>query len=291
MSAPVHPERSPVTAKTVVAKKARGEKLVMVTAYDATFAALFDAAPVDMLLVGDSLGMVIQGHKNTLPVTLDHVIYHTQCVARGAKRAQIVGDMPFMSYQVSPEQALVSAGRLVQEGGAHAVKLEGGQEVGEHVRRIVRAGIPVQGHVGLTPQSVHQMGGFRVQGKDADSARRILEDAQILEEAGCYSVVLEGIPAELAREITASLAIPTIGIGAGPACDGQVLVSYDLLGLNPHFKPKFVKQYASVHETVLAATTAFAEEVQAGTFPGPEHSFHGDLRVVQEPVRLYGGRQ
>jgi 3-methyl-2-oxobutanoate hydroxymethyltransferase len=275
---------SPVTVTSIVAKKSRGEKLVMVTAYDATMAALFDAAPVDMLLVGDSLGMVIQGHKNTLPVTLEHVIYHTQAVSRGARRAQVIGDLPFMSYQVSPEQAVVSAGRLVQEGGAHAVKLEGGREVVPHIERIVRAGIPVMGHVGLTPQSVHQMGGFRVQGKDAESARRIFDDALALEQAGCYAIVLEGIPAELAAEITQALHIPTIGIGAGAQCDGQVLVSYDLLGLNPAFKPKFVKNFATLHENITAAVTAFADEVKGGTFPGPEHSFHGDLRVVN----LYG---
>ncbi len=280
---------SSVTSVSLSQKKARGEKIIMITAYDATFAALFDQAGADVLLIGDSLGMVVQGHQNTLPVTLEHVIYHSAAVARGARRAHLVGDMPFMSYQVSPEQAVASAGRLVQEGFVHAVKLEGGRAVVPQVERIVSAGIPVMGHVGLTPQSVHAMGGFRVQGKDQGSARRLLEEARALEDAGCYAVVLEGIPADVAHEITAALEIPTIGIGAGPHCDGQVLVCYDLLGLNPSFKPKFVKQYATLHESVTQAVQGFAREVAAGTFPGEEHSFKGDgLRVVGD-ARVYGG--
>jgi 3-methyl-2-oxobutanoate hydroxymethyltransferase len=279
---------APVTAVSLQLHKSRGEKIVMITAYDATFAALFDQAGTDVLLVGDSLGMVVQGHPNTLPVTLEHIIYHTAAVSRGAKRAHIVADMPFMSYQVSPEQAVISAGRLVQEGFAHAVKLEGGATVVPQIERIVAAGIPVMGHIGLTPQSVHQMGGFKVQGKDQSSARRILDDAQALQRAGCYAIVLEGIPADLAHEITTTLDIPTIGIGAGVHCDGQVLVSHDLLGLNPSFKPKFVKPYASLHETVTAAVQTYAREVREGAFPTLEHSFRGDgLRVVAE--RIYGG--
>jgi 3-methyl-2-oxobutanoate hydroxymethyltransferase len=278
----------PVTAVSLAHKKRKGEKIVMITAYDATFAALFERAGVDVLLVGDSLGMVVQGHSTTLPVKLEHVIYHTAAVARVARHAHVVGDMPFMSYQISPEQAVESAGRLVQEGGAHAIKLEGGAEIVPQIQRIVAAGIPVMGHIGLTPQAVHRMGGFKVQGKDAGSARRLLEHAQALQEAGCYSLVLEGMPAELARQITLALTIPTIGIGAGAGCDGQVLVCYDLLGLNPDFQPKFVKAYARLHEQVTAAVTAYSAEVQAGTFPTEEHSFHGDLRLVNGEGPAYG---
>jgi len=279
------PTPSPVTALTFAAKKARGEKIVVVTAYDATFAALFDRAPVDALLVGDSLGMVIQGHANTLPVELEHVVYHTAAVSRAAKRAHVIADMPFMSYQISPEEALRSAGRLVQAGGAHAVKLEGGQEMAAQVSKIVAAGIPVMGHLGLTPQSIHRLGGFRVQGKDHAAAERLLDDARALERAGCYALVLESIPAELAATITRALAIPTIGIGAGPECDGQVLVCYDLLGLNPAFQPKFVKVYATLHEQVSAALTAFANDVKAGTFPGPEHCFHAPVRPQRDAAK------
>jgi len=278
----------PVTAVTLANKKRKGEKIVMVTAYDATFAALFERAGVDVLLVGDSLGMVVQGHQTTLPVKLEHVIYHTAAVARVARRAHVVGDMPFMSYQVSPEQAVESAGRLVQEGGAHGIKLEGGAEVVPQIERIVGAGIPVMGHIGLTPQSVHRMGGFKVQGKDAGSARRLVDHAQALQQAGCYSIVLEGMPAELAQQITETLTIPTIGIGAGAGCDGQVLVCYDLLGLNPDFQPKFVKAFAHLHEQVTEAVKTYAAEVQAGTFPAEEHSFHGDLRVVLGDGASYG---
>ncbi len=280
-------QQSPLTSVGVIQKKARGEKLVMVTAYDATFAALFDSE-VDMLLVGDSLGMVIQGHKNTLPVTLEHVIYHTAAVCRGAKRAQVIGDMPFMSYQVSPEQAVISAGRLVQEGGAHAVKLEGGRTVVAQVERIVAAGIPVMGHIGLTPQSVHALGGFRVQGKDAASAHRLLEDACALEAAGCYALVLECVPAEVAQQISAAIHIPTIGIGAGPHCDGQVLVGYDLLGMNPSFRPKFVKAYDALHERISAAARAFASEVREGHFPEDAHSFSAQS-FVGGPLRVVAG--
>lgn len=264
-----------VTLPYLRAAKERGEKLVMVTAYDATFARILDDAGIDMLLVGDSLGMVIQGQGNTLPVTLGHMVYHTQCVSRGARRAQVIGDMPFMSYQLSPEQALESAGRLMQEGGAHAVKLEGGSVVVPQVEKIVGAGIPVMGHIGLTPQSVHALGGFKVQGREHDAALRLVEAARALEDAGCYALVLEGIPAELAGEITRALTIPTIGIGAGPECDGQVLVCYDLLGMNPDFTPKFLKRYESLHGRVTAAAEQFAAEVRGGAFPEKRHSFAG----------------
>jgi 3-methyl-2-oxobutanoate hydroxymethyltransferase len=285
-----------ITTTELRARKARGERIVMVTAYDATFAALLDRTDVDVLLVGDSLGMVIQGHENTLPVTLEHMIYHTAAVSRAARRAHVVADMPFMSYQVSAQKAVEAAGRLMQEGGAHAVKLEGGEAVAAQVERIVQVGIPVMGHIGLTPQSVHAMGGFKVQGKNAETARRLLNDARALEQAGCYGLVLEGIPAQLAHDITASIDIPTIGIGAGAGCDGQVLVCYDLLGMNPSFKPKFVKQYAVLHEQIDAAIRTFSDEVRAGTFPAEEHSFKSKtLRLVtnddpeeDEQDKVYG---
>src|SRR5690606_25407453 len=219
---------SKVTIHTLRQMKQRGERIAMLTCYDATFARLLDESHVDILLVGDSLGMVIQGQETTLPVTLDEVIYHTRAVVRGARRAHVVGDMPFMSYQTSIEAGLAAAGRLVKEGGAHSVKLEGGAQHAELIARLVASGIPVMGHIGLTPQSFHQMGGFKIQGREAGGAERLLEDARALEQAGAYAVVLEGIPAEIAERITAELSIPTIGIGAGVGCDGQVLVVYDL---------------------------------------------------------------
>jgi 3-methyl-2-oxobutanoate hydroxymethyltransferase len=272
----------PITALDIRARKG-GDKIVMVTAYDATFAALLDQAGVDILLVGDSLGMVVQGHPNTLPVTLDHVIYHTAAVARGARHAQVVADLPFMTYQVAPEQALLSAGRLVQEGGAHAVKLEGGERVAAQIEKIVAAGIPVMGHVGLTPQSVHELGGFKVQGRDPTGARQLVDDARAVERAGAFALVLEGMPAEVAAEISGAVGIPTIGIGAGPACDGQVLVCYDMLGMNPAFKPRFLKTYADLHGTVSAAARAFADEVRRGAFPAAEHTVHAaPLRLVRD---------
>ncbi len=280
-----------VTTSELRARKGH-EKIVMVTAYDATFAAILDGAGADILLVGDSLGMVVQGHANTLPVTLDQMIYHTAAVARGARRAQVVGDLPFMSYQISPEQALASAGRLMQEGGAGAVKLEGGAKVAPQIEAIVNAGIPVMGHIGLTPQSVHEIGGFKVQGKDAAAARAILADARALEAAGCYGLVLESIPAELAHDITRSVHIPTIGIGAGPACDGQVLVCYDLLGMNPGFQPRFLKTYGNLHDQITAAFAQYAAEVRDGAFPAEEHTFHSKtLRVVpptEDDDKVYG---
>ena len=248
-----------------------------------------------LLLVGDSLGMVIQGHDNTLRVTLDHMIYHSSAVSRVAKSAHIVADLPFMSYQVSTDQAVASAGRLLQEGGAHAVKLEGGMSMVPAVQRIVAAGIPVMGHIGLTPQSVHQFGGFKVQGRDPGQAHALLDAARSLSDAGCYALVLEGMPADLAADITAAIAIPTIGIGAGPSCDGQVLVCYDLLGMNPHFVPKFVKVYDTLHERIRAAAQAFSSEVRSGAFPTEQHSYHGNsLRLIHsaenndDPERIYG---
>ncbi|CAM4515218.1 3-methyl-2-oxobutanoate hydroxymethyltransferase [Corallococcus exiguus] len=262
-----------VTIHTLKRLKQSGQKICMVTAYDATFARILDEGGADVLLVGDSLGMVIQGQESTLPVTMDQMVYHAAAVARGAKRAHVVGDLPFMSYQVSPQEAVRNAGRLVSEGNVGSVKLEGGAEFAETVRAIVRASIPVMGHLGLTPQSVHKMGGYVVQGRDEDAARRMLDDALALEAAGAYALVLEGVPLELARTITQSLKIPTIGIGAGKHCDGQVLVCYDLLGMNPDFKPKFVKRFANLHGNIKEAANTYFSEVRAGTFPDEEHSF------------------
>jgi 3-methyl-2-oxobutanoate hydroxymethyltransferase len=254
-------------------KKADNEKIAMVTAYDATMARLVDAAGVDMVLVGDSLGMVVQGRADTLAVTLDEMVYHTRCVARCLQRAHLVADMPFMSYQVSPEQALSSAGRLMKEADAQSVKLEGGERCAQAIRRMVESGIPVVGHVGLTPQSVHMMGGFRVQGRDAESAAQVVRDATAVVEAGAFCVVLEAVPQDVAAEVTARLAVPTIGIGAGPACDGQVLVANDLLGMDLSFQPKFVKRYAQLQDTITKAVSAYVDEVRSGAFPTQEHSF------------------
>lgn len=270
-----------VSIHTIQKMKAK-QPITMVTAYDATFARLFDQAGVDALLVGDSLGMVMQGKHNTLSVTMDEMVYHTRAVARHTQRAHLVGDLPFLSYQGSVDEALKNAGRLIQEGGAESVKLEGGAEFAEVVSKIWRAGIPVMGHLGLTPQSVHRMGGFVVQGRDEDKARKIFDDALALEQAGCFAIVLEAIPQELAGDISRALRIPTIGIGAGKDCDGQVLVSYDMLGLISDFKPKFVKRFANLAEEVTRATQAYIGEVRAGQFPAEEHSFKSKtVRIVR----------
>jgi 3-methyl-2-oxobutanoate hydroxymethyltransferase len=270
-----------VTAPGLAGRKARGatvdDKIVMVTAYDATFAALADQAGVDVVLVGDSLGMVVQGVTNTLPVTLDEAVYHTRMASRGATRALVVGDLPFGSYQVSPQQAVESSIRLVKEGRAAAVKLEGGVPMAETIEAITRVDIPVMAHIGLTPQSFHRMGGHRVQGRSAGSQAggrdRLIADAKAVEAAGAFSVVLEGIPRALAAEITDSLSIPTIGIGAGPQCDGQVLVLHDVLGLTPNLY-KFAKAYADLRAEVIGALEAYALDVRTGAFPDDEHSFH-----------------
>src|SRR5436190_18979788 len=259
--------------------KQAGERISMLTAYDATFARLFDRAGIEILLVGDSLGMVIQGHDTTLPVTMDQMVYHCANVARTAETAHLVGDMPFGSYQASADEAVKNAMRLVAEGGAESVKLEGGAEYAEIIQRIVRAGVPVMGHIGLTPQSVHKLGGYVVQGRSEEKAARLVADAKALEAAGCYAIVLEAVPAELGARITAELSIPTIGIGAGVACDGQVLVSYDLLGINAGFAPKFVKKYLDLSKLVTEAVQRFADEVRAGEFPAAEHSFVGETRA------------
>ncbi len=261
-----------ITVRSLAKRKRAGECIAMLTAYDFTFARIFDAAGIDVILVGDSLGNVVQGRDTTLPVTLDEVIYHTRLVSRGVERALLIGDMPFGSYQIGPEDALRNAVRLVKEGGAQAVKLEGGRNAASAIERIVAAEVPVMGHVGLTPQSVHRMGGLRVQGRGDRGRARVLEDARVVQEAGAFSVVLEGIPADLAAEITAALSIPTIGIGAGSACDGQVLVMHDLLGLSD-WCPSFVKQYANLGALTSQAARAFAEEVANGKFPDDEHSY------------------
>jgi 3-methyl-2-oxobutanoate hydroxymethyltransferase len=262
-------EERPVTVPDFLSARSRGVRLTMLTAYDYTFARLLDAAGVDALLVGDSLGMVVQGQPNSLGVTLDEMIYHTRLVSRGARRSLVVADLPFMSFQVSPQQALESAGRLVKEGGAHAVKLEGGVRSVPQIKAVVGADIPVMGHVGLTPQSVRRFGGFRVQRDEA----RLLEDALAVQEAGVFAVVVECVPAETAAKVTAALKVPTIGIGAGAGCDGQVLVTPDLLGLFDELRPKFVKRYAELGRAVLDAAMAYCQEVREGTFPDAEHSF------------------
>jgi 3-methyl-2-oxobutanoate hydroxymethyltransferase len=263
------PDLRPVTVPDFLSARARGVKLTMLTCYDYTSARLLDASGVDSILVGDSLGMVVQGHPTSLPVTMDEMVYHTKCVARGVKRALLITDMPFMSFQISPEQALVNAGRLVQEGGAHAVKLEGGVRSAKTVEKIVRAEIPVCGHVGMTPQSVHRFGGFRVQRDEQE----ILDDAKAIADAGAFAIVLECIPAKVAARITESISIPTIGIGAGAGCDGQVLVLQDMLGLYDEIHPKFVKRFAELGESVRTAVRHYCDEVRDGKFPGPEHEF------------------
>jgi len=257
-----------LTIRSFAEMKKTGRKIVTVTAYDATFAQLCEAAGVDLVLVGDSLGMVIQGHPNTLPVTLDQMVYHTRIVSRGLRRAFLVMDLPFSSVPVSLERAVEAAVRALAEGNAQGIKVEGfTPHVLQLVSHLSSHGIPVMGHVGLVPQSVHQMGGFRIQGKSREAGARVLEGARRLQEAGAFSVVLEAIPHELAREITGALSIPTIGIGAGPHCDGQVLVSYDLLGLNETYCPRFVKKYANLSEIVLQALGEYASEVRSGAFP------------------------
>jgi len=263
-----------ITVPILRARKPPGaRRIVMVAAYDALFAKMADDAGVDIVLVGDSVGTVVQGLDTTLEVELEDIVYHCRAVRRGTRRAHVVGDMPFMSYQLGPDQALQNAGLLIKKGRAESIKLEGGVEVAESVRRIVSAGIPVMGHVGLTPQSVHAMGGHKVQGRDEDARTALIEDAKALEEAGAFSVVLEGIPLEAAQAVTEAVDIPTIGIGAGPHCDGQVLVLPDLLGLTDRFRPRFLKCYETFAERGRAAVGAFVEEVRAGEFPDLSHSF------------------
>jgi 3-methyl-2-oxobutanoate hydroxymethyltransferase len=262
-----------VTLTTLRDMKRAGEKIACLTAYDYSFATLLDRSGVDLVMVGDSLGMVMQGHDTTLPVKTAHVVYHTQCVTRGLARALLVADMPFMSYQQGAERAIVAAGRLMQDGGAQVVKLEGGEPMAETVRFLAERGIPVCAHLGLTPQSVHQLGGYRVQGRDDPAAERLKRDAKILEQAGAGLLVLEAVPAPLAASITASLAIPTIGIGAGPDTDGQILVLQDMLGLYPRPSPKFSKNFMEGAGSLAGAVDAYVKAVKSKTFPGSEHSY------------------
>ncbi|HCZ06428.1 MAG TPA: 3-methyl-2-oxobutanoate hydroxymethyltransferase [Thermotogae bacterium] len=249
------------------------QKLVMVTAYDYPSARIAQDAGVDMILVGDSLGNAVLGYENTIPVTMDEMIIHTRAVRKGADKTFIIGDMPFMSYQTSIEDAIRNAGRFMKEAGTNAVKLEGGEEVAEIVYKLVRFGVPVMGHIGFTPQSVHELGGYRVQGKDEASKRRLIEGAKALEEAGAFAIVLEMVVSEVAKEITESISIPTIGIGSGPHCDGQVLVWHDLLGMNPDFRPRFAKAYVNLYEISRKALEEYKDEVRRGIFPSAEHSF------------------
>jgi 3-methyl-2-oxobutanoate hydroxymethyltransferase len=268
--------RKKVTTLTFRQKKERGEPITMLTAYDYPTALAMDQAGVDSILVGDSLAMVVLGYENTLPVTMEEMLHHSRAVARGARSALLIGDMPFMSYQVSVEEATRNAGRFLQQGGMDAVKLEGGRERADAIRSITGAGIPVMGHLGLTPQSVNQLGGFRAQGKTAVAAKRLVEDALILEQAGCFSIVLESVPARLAELISRKILIPTIGIGAGVGCDGQVLVTHDLLGLFDRFTPKFVKKYANFHQEMQKAFRDYIDDVETKHFPSPEHTVEMD---------------
>jgi len=282
------PARKKMTTLGFRQKKERGEQITMLTAYDYPTALAMDRAGVDAILVGDSLGMVVLGYENTLPVTMEEMLHHCRAVSRGAKNALLIGDMPFMSYQVSVEEAARNAGRFLQQGGMDAVKLEGGRERADAVRAIVGAGIPVMGHLGLTPQSVHQLGGFRAQGRTASAAKRLLEDAMLLEEAGCFSLVLESVPARLAELISKKISIPTIGIGAGPGCDGQVLVTHDLLGLFDRFTPKFVKKYANFHAEMKEAFANYIEDVETKRFPAPEHTVEMDDKEWEQLVKEIG---
>ena len=275
-------DRKKITPVEIQSMKNEGKRITMLTAYDYPMALLEDRAGIDIILVGDSLGMTVLGYENTLPVTMDEMIHHTKAVTRGAKYALIIGDMPFMSYNTSERDAILNAGRFLKEGGADAVKLEGGAGVKEVVKAVMRAGIPVMGHIGLTPQTISMLGGFKVQGRDAQSAQKIIDDALLLEEAGAFSVLLEAIPAPIAKKITERLKIPTIGIGAGVHCDGQVLVVHDLLGLFDRFTPKFAKRYVNLSELMLKAFETYKEEVLKGEFPTDQHSFHIDEKELSK---------
>mgnify|MGYP003394923882 FL=1 len=262
-----------VTIPDILKKKAEGKRITMLTAYDFPFAQIVDEAGIDIILIGDSLSMVVQGNDTTIPVTMDEMVYHTRLVSKAVKGAMVIGDMPFMSYQISIEEAVYNAGRFLKEGGAQAVKLEGGMPVADTIRAITKAEIPVMAHIGLTPQSVHKFGGYKVQGKDPKVAKRLLADAKAVEDAGAFAIVLEAIPASLAKQITKTVKIPTIGIGAGKYCDGNVLVLYDMLGLFNRFVPKFVKRYANLREEALKAVKQYKEDVEKGRFPAEEHGF------------------
>jgi len=262
-----------MTIQELWKKKAEGRKITALTAYDYPFAKIVDEAGIDMILVGDSLAMVVQGKENTLPVTMEEMVYHTSMVVRAVKNALVIGDMPYLSYQVSVEEAVMNAGRFIKEAGAHGVKVEGGSEVLPQIKAMTKAEIPVLGHIGLTPQAILRMGGFKVQGRTEEQRKRLIEDALSLEDAGAFAIVLEAIPMDLAKEITEKLSIPTIGIGAGPHCDGQILVLHDILGLFERFTPRFVKRYANLKELSLQAIRQYKEEVEKGLFPQEEHGF------------------
>ncbi|MDM1522413.1 3-methyl-2-oxobutanoate hydroxymethyltransferase [Empedobacter stercoris] len=269
----VNKEIKRITTETVRNMKFTGEKISMLTAYDFTIASLVDAAGTEVILVGDSAANVMAGHETTLPITLDQMIYHAQCVVRGAKRALVVVDLPFGTYQSDPQKALESSVRIMKESGAHAIKLEGGKEIEESIRRIVNAGIPVMGHLGLTPQSIYQFGSYKVRAKENDEADKLINDAKLLEELGCFSLVMEKIPADLAAKVTASINIPTIGIGAGSGCDGQVLVVHDMLGLNNEFKPKFVRKYLNLEDQIHQAVGQYVADVKSGDFPNVNEQY------------------
>lgn len=276
-----NPEKRKTPIPSISQKKARGEKLTMITVYDYPFARLVDRSEAELILVGDSLGMVIQGQEQTIPVTLDEVIYHAKAVRRGAPNTLVVGDMPFMSYQISPEQALASAGRIIKEGGADCVKMEGGEYFAPYVYKIVQAGIPVMGHIGLTPQSASALGGFKVQGRTQEQAKQLIVDAKALDAAGAFAIVLECIPSGVAKVITESIGAATIGCGAGPHVDGHNLNAYDILGLFEKFIPKFVKQYKVLAPDIISGFNAFTEEVRSGSYPAPEHCFTGGDTIKQ----------
>ena len=275
-------DRKKITPVDIEAMKKEGRKITMITGYDYPMALLEDKAGFDIILVGDSLGMTVLGYDNTIPVTMEEMIHHTKAVSRGAKYALILGDMPFMSYNTSEREAIINAGRFMKEAGADAVKLEGGVSVKEIVKAIVRAGIPVMGHIGLTPQTISMLGGFKVQGKDAEAAQRIVDDAVSLEDAGAFAVILEAIPAPISKRITERLKIPTIGIGAGIHCDGQVMVVHDMLGLFDRFTPKFVKRYVNLSELILKAFDSYKDDIQKGAFPTDQHSFHIDEKELSK---------
>jgi len=262
-----------VTVRTLAGMKRDGEKIAVLTCYDASFTRILESAGVEVILVGDSLGMVIQGHENTIPVTIEDVIYHTRVCSRSVKRALLVADMPFMSYQASTEQALINAGRCLKEGGAHAVKLEGGEEIAQTIRRLVNIGIPVMGHIGMQPQMVNVYGGYRLQGRKVDDAEQIIRDAEAVQGAGAFSIVLEKIPRGLAADVTKRLKIPTIGIAAGPDCDGQILVNYDLFGLADQFSFKFVRRYLELARDIREAVAKYGDDIRNGNFPSAEESF------------------
>lgn len=262
-----------VTTQTVVDMKRQGEKISMLTAYDFTMAQIIDQAGVDIILVGDSAGNVMAGYETTVPMTLDHMIYHTSCVVRGVDKALVIGDLPFMSYQVTPKEALRSAGRMMKEAGAHGVKLEGGKAVVKTVKKIVNAGIPVMGHLGLTPQSIYQFGTYKVRAREEEEAKALVEDARALEQAGCFALVLEKIPAQLAAKVTEAISIPTIGIGAGDQCDGQVLVMHDMLGLNKEFNPRFLRRYADLSTSITEAVQQYITDIKSGDFPNEDEQY------------------